>query len=254
MKKIYILFIIIIISLTACVSKKEAVYLREYDDKELTDLKSFELTIKPDDALIIQIDAETPNPEITAMYNLGGSGAGGQLFASYTNTFLVNNEGFIEIPTLGKLQVSGLKRSEIEKIIIEKASVFIKNPRVIVRITNFEITVNGEVTKPGVFRIETERITLIEALALAGDLTIFGKRNNILVLREVNNKPTFNTIDITKRDFIHSDFYYLKQNDVIYVEPRKTKIDSTAIGPNVLATLQIISFLITTTLLITRLK
>jgi polysaccharide export outer membrane protein len=137
------------------------------------------------------------------------------------------------MPTLGRVKVGGLKKTELNKLIKTKANEFLKNPIINIRLLNFEVTVGGEVNQPGVFQIESERITLIEALTLAGDISIYGKRNNILVVREINNKPTFNIVDITKRDFMHSDFYYLKQNDAIYVEPRKSKIDSTTFGSNI---------------------
>ena len=97
------------------------------------------------------------------------------------------------------------------------------------RIINFKVTVQGEVTKPGSFTIASERITLPEALSLAGDLTIYGKRDNIILVREVNNKKTFNRIDITKADFINSPYYYLSQNDLLYVEPNKAKANTSTV-------------------------
>lgn len=235
----------------SCVSKKDVVYLQNYDNSKLAELDNYDIIIKPDDMLLINISTQTPSPEITAMYNLGGDQSS-QQFARFSNTYLVDNEGYIEMPTLGRVKAAGLKKSDLKTLITNKANDLLKNPIVNIRIVNFEITVSGEVSKPGVFQIESERITIIEALAKAGDLTIFGKRNNILLIREINNKPTYNYIDITKRDFIHSEFYYLKQNDVIYVEPRQSKIDSTTFGSNVTTLVSIISFLVTTTLILTR--
>ena len=110
---------------------------------------------------------------------------------------------------------------------------------------NFKIAVTGEVAKPGSFVISSERISLPDALALAGDLTIFGKRTNIIILRDSNGIKTINKIDITKTDFINSEFYYLTQNDVVYVEPNKTKVNSSAVGPNTSIILSGLSLLIT---------
>lgn len=225
--------------------------MQEYNNKNLDQLNDYEVIIKPDDMLLIQIKTATPNPDVTALYNLGGDQTMQQM-ARLTSSYLVDNLGFIEIPTIGKIKVAGLNKTALNQLIKTKATEFLKDPIVSIRILNFAITVNGEVNRPGVIQIESERITLLEALSLAGDITIFGKRDNILLLREVNNKPTFNIIDITKRDFIHSEFYYLQQNDVIYVEPRKSKIDSSTFGSNVTTLVSIISFLVTTTLIITR--
>jgi polysaccharide export outer membrane protein len=230
-KKIIATFAILVF-FSSCVSRKEMAYMQNYKNNNFSELNTYEVVIKPDDMLLIEINTEKPNPEITAMYNLTGDQSM-QQFARIANTYLVDNEGFIEMPTLGRVKVGGLKKTELNKLIKTKANEFLKNPIINIRLLNFEVTVGGEVNQPGVFQIESERITLIEALTLAGDISIYGKRNNILVVREINNKPTFNIVDITKRDFMHSDFYYLKQNDAIYVEPRKSKIDSTTFGSNI---------------------
>jgi polysaccharide export outer membrane protein len=159
--------------------------------------------------------------------------------------YLVNAEGYIEFPVLGKLKVGGLSRSEVIKMLQDKISVYIKNPMINFRIMNFKVSVQGEVTAPGTYTVDSERITLIEALSKAKDLTIYGKRNNILIIREINGVKSYNRIDITKADFIDSPFYYLAQNDVVYVEPNKNKINGAAIGPNTGVIISISSLLIT---------
>ena len=126
----------------------------------------------------------------------------------------------------------------------------ISNPIINIRLTNFKVSVQGEVTVPGVYSINSDRVTLIEAITMAKDLTIYGKRNNILIIREVNGVKSYNRVDITKADFINSPFYYLTQNDVVYVEPNKTRINGAAVGANTGVIISITSLLITVITLI----
>jgi polysaccharide export outer membrane protein len=146
---------------------------------------------------------------------------------------------------LGKLQVGGLTRSEVLKMFKDKISAYIKNPIINLRIMNFKFSVQGEVTLPGTYTVASERITLIEALSMAKDLTIYGKRNNILIIREIDGIKSYNRVDITQADFMNSPFYYLAQNDVVYVEPNKNKINGAAIGPNTSVIISVSSLLIT---------
>ena len=136
-----------------------------------------------------------------------------------------------------------------------KISKYIEKPIINLRILNFKISVQGEVVLPGTYSINSERVTLIEALSMAKDLTIYGRRDNILVIREINGVKTYNRVDITKADFINSPFYYLSQNDVVYVEPNKNKINGSAVGPNTSVIISITSLLITLiTLIVTTTK
>ena len=121
----------------------------------------------------------------------------------------------------------------------------IKDPLVNIRILNFKVSVLGEVNKPGVHTIQSERITLLEALSLSGDMTIYGKRNSILIIREIEGEKVIKKVDITKRDFINSPYYYLSQNDVIYVEPNKTKVNASVVGPNITVGISALSLIIT---------
>src|SRR5690606_36224061 len=110
---------------------------------------------------------------------------------------------------------------------------YIKDPVINLRIVNYKISVSGQVVRPGTFNIQTERITLPEAITMAGDMTIYGNRSRVLIIRENEGKKTYNFVDMTKADFINSPFYYLTQNDLVYIEPNKTKINSSAVGPNI---------------------
>ncbi|WP_317173616.1 polysaccharide biosynthesis/export family protein [Flavobacterium sp. ANB] len=217
-------------------------------------INSYEVKIQPDDLLMIIVSAE--DPEIAIPFNLSTvtianpnklEMAGGQ---QIIQSYLVDQAGMINFPVLGKLQVGGLTRSEVLKLLKDKIGVYIKNPIINLRITNFKISLQGEVNLPGTYTISSERVTLIEALSMAKDLTIYGKRDNILVIREVNGEKSYNRVDITKSDFINSPFYYLAQNDVIYVEPNKTKVNASAVGPNTAVIISAISILVSLSVLI----
>jgi len=159
--------------------------------------------------------------------------------------YLVDAQGTIDFPVLGKIKVSGLTRSEVLQLFQEKIEKYIKNPVVNLRIMNFKVSVQGEVNLPGTYSIASERITLIEALTLAKDLTIYGKRNNILIIRDIDGVKSYNRVDITKANFINSPFYYLAQNDVVYVEPNQSRINASVVGPNTGVIISISSLLIT---------
>ncbi|MGB0916229.1 MAG: polysaccharide biosynthesis/export family protein, partial [Flavobacteriales bacterium] len=141
-------------------------------------------------------------------------------------TYLVDASGNIEMPLIGLVNVAGLT-SEVAKIgINDKLQKYLINPTINLRIRNFKVTVLGEVKTPGVYTIPNEKITLIEAIGLAGDLTIFGKRVDVLVIREQGGERKFYKVDLRSKEFFESDFYYLHSNDIVYVEPGKGKIAS----------------------------
>ena len=168
-------------------------------------------------------------------------------------SYQVSKEGYIEYPVLGHLKVGGMTRSEFTDMLKNRLQPYLTDPVINLKVTNFKVTISGEVASPRKIDVDGDRITLIEALAQAGDLTLYGMRSNILIVRDNQGEKTFNRVDITKADFVNSPFYYLKQNDYVYVEPRKVKVDSTAIGGNVMAMMSIFSFLLTTTLILTTL-
>jgi polysaccharide export outer membrane protein len=223
----FFLISFLVLSLASCVSKSKLLYVQE--NVASTKTNSFEIAIQPDDVLQINISSE--NPEVTIPYNLQmsssgvGSGQGRQI------SYLVDSNGMIDYPVLGKIKMGGMSKNQAIIHLQDLLKEHIKDAIVNIRILNFKLTVLGEVNKPGSFTIPSERITLLEALGQAGDLSIYGSRNNILILRENNGTTTTQRIDITKSDFINSEWYYLRQNDVVYVEPNKTKINSSVVGP-----------------------
>lgn len=238
--------LILVLFLTSCTSKKNLIYYQNIDSYKLNANK-YESVLQPDDLLTIVVRGETP--ESVAPFNMPNisyntSGENG-LEVQRMFTYLIDSEGNINFPSIGKLKVGSKTRLEAENLLIEKLSLYVTNPKVDVRILNFKISVQGEVNKPGTFSITSERITLLEAISLAGDLTIYGKRDNILVIREVNGEKSIQRIDLKKADFMNSPYYYLRQNDVVYIEPNKTKINSAVVGPNIGIVLSAVSLLVT---------
>jgi polysaccharide export outer membrane protein len=252
--------IFLVLFLFSCASRKDIVYYQGIDGDGASEKSaSYEIKVQPDDLLMIIVSAE--DPEIAAPFNLKSvsmvSPSKQDLVRSQETMqlYLTDATGFIEFPILGKLKVSGLTRSEVLQLLQQKIGVYIKNPIINLRVMNFKVSVQGEVNLPGTYPVASDRITLIEALTMAKDLTIYGKRNNILVIREIDGVKSYNRVDITKAEFINSPFYYLAQNDVVYVEPNKNKINGAAIGPNTGVIISISSLLITLiTLIITTTK
>jgi polysaccharide export outer membrane protein len=251
-KTIPFLFVLLFFS---CKPREEVVYYQNIDGLAHTEQSnSYEIKIQPDDLLLIIVSADDPETAIPfnlssisvpSAYNMMAS-RGQETMQSY----LVEAGGTIDFPVLGKLKVGGLSRSELMQLLESKIGKYIKNPIINIRIMNFKVSVQGEVTLPGTYPVSSERITLIEAISMAKDLTIYGKRDNILVIREVNGVKSYNRVDVTKADFINSPFYYLAQNDVVYVEPNKTRINGAAVGANTGVIISITSLLITVITLI----
>jgi len=238
------LLLLLTVLLFSCASRKDLVYLQGIDDAKSYDSGTYEPKLQPDDLLSIIISAE--NPEVTVPFNLP------QIQGNYEinnnqngiKTYLVDNTGHIEFPVLGKVKLGGLTRSEATKKLSDLLSEYIKNPGINLRILNYKISVIGEVLNPGSYTIPGERITVLEAIGLAGDLSIYGKRNNILVIHEDAGKRTYTRIDLTSADVLNSPAYYLSQNDVVFVEPNKTKLNSSVYGPNTAVLLSGVSVII----------
>ena len=235
----------IILSLTSCASKKKIAYFQDINGD--FSAMNYEPVLQTDDVLMIVISSV--NPEVAAPYNLKTviiqSNSEISLAQERLQSYLIDQEGNIEFPVIGKVHLAGLNRTGAVALIKEKLKAHITDPIVNLRILNYKISVLGEVNKPGVYPLQSERITLLEAISLAGDLSIYGKRTDVLVIRENKGVKTINKIDLTNSDFVSSDFYYLNQNDVVYVEPNKTKVNSSIIGPNVAIGISAVSLLVT---------
>lgn len=246
-----IIYLLLLVSLSSCLSKKKIVYLQGQQNQS-SDQVNYEPLIQNDDMLSISIMSS--EPELAAPFNIDQMQNNGVTANtnSMKTTYLVDNSGEIDFPVLGKMKVAGYTKSFLKQYLNERLAIYLKDPIINIRIVNYKVSVLGEVNKPGTFPITGDRVTLLEVLANAGDLTLYGKRDNILIIRDYLGTKTYNRVDITNADFVNSPFYYLDQNDVVYVEPRKAKIDSTAIGSNVGTIISILGFVITTTILLTR--
>ncbi len=226
------LFIIAVLA-TSCASRKTITYFQPAspgaDTVNEVIKEKYTPIIQPGDVLSILVSSLSP--DANAMFNIYPetqtqsvlqTGAPSDLVTSLG--FLVSTDGSVTLPLTGKIHVAGLTILGATDTIEKKLDKFLVEPNVNVRILNFKISVLGEVAKPAVYNITGERVTLPEAISLAGDLTIYGRRNNILLIREENGKREFARIDLTKRDFFESPYYYLRPNDVIYVEPGRGKV------------------------------
>ena len=246
-----VLFFIIVISVLSCASKKDIVYFQDSENINLKEIEqSFVPIIEYNDILhitISSVDEEVVKPfqRFSGIDNNTNNTNPG--FQGY----LVNNKGEIQFPVLGAIAVSGKTRSQIEEELKAKLSDYIKDVVIDVRIMNFKITVIGEVNNPGVFTIEDERVTIIEAIALAGDLSEDGKREDVTIIREENGKSIVTKIDFTKTDLFSSPFYFLKQNDIVYVEPSTKGVKKSGFIPDIPALLSLFTVILSTVIILT---
>lgn len=196
---------------------------------------NYEIKYQSDDLLTIDVSAL--DPEVARPFNLPAvSYNTSSVIAAQGNlkmqTYLIDKNGNIEFPVLGTVKVGGLTRTEATEVMKQRLSEYIKDPIVNMRLANFTITVLGEVNTPGTFTIQDERISLNEALGRAGDLTIYGKRDNVFLIREVDGKKRFTQFDLTSINVVNSPNYYLAQNDVIYVEPNQARMRQSTVTQN----------------------
>lgn len=217
----YFLAVLSLLSLGSCVSYGSLVNFNEAPGipDQAQDIRNYQpIVIQPNDILEIQINSA--NPATAAPFKTGGSG-------EQSNGFLVNSQGDITFPTLGKIKMKGLAVEAAADTLLKLIRpYFAQEPIVNVRLVNFRINVNGEVNNPGIFPVQNERVTILDALSLAGDFTTYSRRDSILVIREQDGKRTFGHLDLNTTDVFNSPYFYLQQNDVVYVRPDKTKTNS----------------------------
>jgi polysaccharide biosynthesis/export protein len=240
-------------SLTSCISPRSIVYFQGESTSVSSDsiTHSYVPTIQPNDLLSVvvgSLSAESneifnlPNQLSTSAMSYGGGG--GQQPVGY----LVDQDGHIDLPLAGKISIGGLTTRQANEIVRKALLPFLREPTVSIRTLNFKVSVLGEVNRPAIYVIPDEKITLPEVLSLAGDMTIFGRRDNILIIREENGKREYIRLDLTSRDIFTSPYYYLRKNDVLYVEPVKARMASTdrtlQIYPIVLSTITALSLII----------
>ena len=222
----------------SCSAPKNVAYIKNSDEVDLSQSAYlYDARIMPKDVLTITVN--TVNPDAAAPFNLSVPTAfNNQTRSTYSQpilqTYLVDNNGTIEFPVLGNLKVGGLTKSECEKLIHDKILPYLnakENPVVTVRMANYKISVLGEVNRPGMFTVSNEKINIFEALAQAGDLTIYGVRDNVKLIREnAKGRKEIHTVILNDANLINSPYYYLQQNDIIYVEPNKVKARNSTVG------------------------
>lgn len=222
----------------SCSAPKNVAYIKNSDEVDLSQSAYlYDARIMPKDVLTITVN--TVNPDAAAPFNLSVPTAfNNQTRSTYSQpilqTYLVDNNGTIEFPVLGNLKVGGLTKAECEKLIHDKIMPYLnakENPVVTVRMANYKISVLGEVNRPGMFTVSNEKINIFEALAQAGDLTIYGVRDNVKLIREnAKGRKEIHTVILNDANLINSPYYYLQQNDILYVEPNKVKARNSTVG------------------------
>ncbi len=234
----------------SCAQTKNIAYFQDLNDTSKLHTQvirqTYEVKIQPDD--IIQVLVNSLNPEATAVFNLGnttpppvtGTAPSTQAVTSVNVSpsamagpagsnggYLVDKDGNIDFPVLGKLHVEGMTLSALKGLLKGKLDKYLTEPIVNVRLLNNKITVLGEVARPATYSIPGERITVLDAIGMAGDLTIYGKRENVLLVREENGERKFVRLNLNSSDIFTSPYFYLKQNDAIYVEPNENKVKAS---------------------------
>ena len=228
--------ICMVVLLAACSAPKEVLYLQDISlIKEEAIDKSYEVIIHKDDLLAIIVNSKDPELALPfnmplVSYQIGGQNVSQQRLVGY----LVNQDGNIDFPILGEIHVEGLTRMQVTELIKKRLieEELIKDPIVTVQFLNFTVSVIGEVGRPGTFDISGDRITLLEALSMAGDLTIYGRRDRVAVIREKDGKRSILYHDLRSSDIFQSPCYYLQQNDIVYVEPNNAKTGQSRINSN----------------------
>ena len=241
MKKIFvrlsILLVLLVVSAASCSTYKKINYIQDAQlDTALTMIANQGILIQPMDMISIVVSSR--DPELARIYNLpvvtyqAGSESSVSNFNHRLIVYSVDNDGNIQFPELGTIHVAGLNRWQLAELIREKLSSLVKDAVVTVQFMNFKISVTGEVTSPGVFDISGDKITIFEAISLARNLTIYGRRDGVYVIREQNGSRTIYQVDLRTVDMFNSPAYYLQQNDVVYVEPNKVRAGQSTINEN----------------------
>jgi polysaccharide export outer membrane protein len=218
-------FVIIAVFFVSCSTQKRAsyYYMENVTDTSIKNaVKVFEPVIQNNDLLSIQVYSAATDPKVDALYNLANTTNNNNNVALIG--FLVDQNGNIEYPRIGIVHAAGLTKQQLADSIKSKLSDELNNPSVIIRYLNFRVTVLGEVGRGGTITIPYERVTVLEAIGLAGDIPFTGKKNSVRIIREVNGSREVGTIDLTAKNVFESPYFYLQQNDVVIVDPTRARI------------------------------
>ena len=233
----------------SCSSGKDVAYWKNIDSISLAGSKGlYDAKIMPKDMLTITVNTLTP--EVSVPFNLSVPftiGSTGQLSqgAGSLQGYLVDNDGDINFPVVGKIHVLGLSKNQCQDLIADKIAPYLsktERPIVTVRMSSYHVTVLGEVNRPQVVPVTTEKMSVMEAIAEAGDLSIYGKRNNIILIREAETgQKEYHRLNLNDANIFNSPYYYLQQNDIIYVEPNKVQAKNSGIGQSTTIWFSVIS-------------
>lgn len=227
MRNPILLISLLVLLLGSCASKKDIYYFQDIDKllSETNIAKSSENIQVNDELLILvtSLDLEATKP--FNLLRLTGDSR------SETMTYLVDSKGNIDMPTLGQIHVEGKTRIEVRNLLESELKRYIKDVIVNVRILNFKVTILGDVSSPGTYPVESEKINIFQALGLAGDLNVSAERKNIILIRDNGTHKEYQMIDLTRADIVNASFYHLQQNDILYIPPNAAKIKSASINP-----------------------
>jgi len=236
--KSFIILCLCTLFVASCTSYKNVPYLQnpEVVNSYTDSLPMYDATIMPKDLLTITVN--TSDPEAAAPFNLvvqspiNVARTSNLTQQPSLQQYLVNNEGTIDFPVLGRIHVGGLTKNQAEDLIREKLGAYLKEtPIVTVRMSNYKIAVLGEVAHPGMFTVNNEKVNIFEALAMAGDLTVWGMRDNVKLIREdASGMREIINLNLNNAEIVTCPYYYLQQNDILYVSPNKTKAKNSDIG------------------------
>ncbi|WP_164549905.1 polysaccharide biosynthesis/export family protein [Nonlabens ponticola] len=252
--KFLITIFFISITFSNCTSKKKILYFQDAAEQKQFEPPIYESIIKYNDRLSIIVTSS--DMSVANRYNRIAPSAEDSDLSSINGQpklldYLVDNKGYINLPELGMWKVAGKTRFQLESELLEEYKKYIVDPVLTIRFANFKITILGEVSQPGTFFVTDERLTLPQALGLAGDLTLYGKRQDVLLLRDVNGVQESHTIDLTQTDVLDSDLFYLQQNDVLYVGQNRTQANAASFDKNNALYLSIASTVISLVILFT---
>ena len=240
----FTLFLLMLIA-TSCTSRRDIIYFQDIENfaPGAVDRTRSQVRIIPNNNLLIRVSAL--NPVAAEPFNVVGSSSGNaSISATSWNGYLVTEKGEINFPVIGKVSLGGLTKAEAESLLENKISQYISNPVVNIRIMNYQVSVLGEVNRPGTYTINDERVSLPQLLSLAGDLTILGERRNIQIFRMENGEKKFYTVDLTSPEIFYSPNYYLQQNDLVYVKPNGTRVRAAGMNQNLSLLITSVTFLI----------
>lgn len=241
----FCIILILSIHLISCVSTKKTAYFNAVKQSEIANSKyENEIIIQKNDLLDIKITSL--NLEASKVFNTTPSSEINNTNLIGTIGHQVDNNGFIKLAYIGNIKAEGLTKQALKDSIVYKLNTLklLLDPTVSIRLLNFKVSVLGEVSHPALITFQTDKVTVLDALASAGDLTIYGKRNNVLIIRQENGKTHFERLNLLNSDIFTSPYYYLKSNDIIYVEPDKNRVFAASkfvtLLPAIMSTLSVI--------------